>query len=136
MKLNLKKLKIKIRNSILKPVNEIDNVAEKIAAGDLNVLIEYESEDELGFLANNFNKTVLRLKDYIKYIDGISGILDKIAIGDLSYELTYEYTGEFSKIKDSLIMISQSLNETFYDKNKNMCNLNNEYSIFLKEVLN
>lgn len=101
-----------IIRSINKPVKELDTVASMIAEGDLNQSIQYKSKDELGKLAVNFNKTVDRLRDYVKYIDEISEVLNQIAGGNLVFELTYDYAGEFAKIKHALEGISSSLNKT------------------------
>lgn len=101
-----------IIRSINNPVMELDDVARKIADGDLNQSITYRSKDELGGLAVNFNKTVDRLRDYVKYIDEISDVLKQIAGGNLVFELTYDYAGEFAKIKQALEEISASLNST------------------------
>lgn len=101
-----------IVQSISRPVKELDTVADKIANGDLNQSITYRSKDELGYLAVNFNKTVERLRDYVKYIDEISDVLRQIANGNLMFQLTYDYAGEFSKIKQALEDISSSLNST------------------------
>lgn len=101
-----------IVSSITRPVQEIDEVAKKIADGNLEESITYVSKDELGMLAANFNKTVSRLRDYVQYIDEISGVLNDVANGNLDYNLTYDYAGEFSKIKDALTNISDSLNDT------------------------
>lgn len=96
---------------ITRPVNEIDKVAQLIADGNLNESITYQSKDELGKLAVNFNKTVTRLRDYVNYIDEISGVLNEIAAGNLQFDLTYDYFGEFAKVKAALINISDSLNQ-------------------------
>ena len=101
-----------IIQSINKPVKELDSVARKIADGDLDQSITYRSRDELGYLAVNFNKTVERLRDYVKYIDEISDVLKQIADGNLMFNLTYDYAGEFAKIKLALEEISASLNST------------------------
>lgn len=98
--------------SITKPVAEIDDVARKIADGNLNEAITYTSKDELGMLSANFNKTVTRLREYVNYIDEISNVLNRIANGNLVFELTYDYAGEFAKVKDSMNLISDSLNNT------------------------
>lgn len=103
---------IAIMNSISNPVKEIDKVAQQIADGQLNAIITYQSKDELGTLATNFNKTVVRLKDYVQYIDEISSVLNEIADGNLDFHLTYDYAGEFLKIKEALVNISESLNTT------------------------
>lgn len=104
--------------SITKPINEIDHVAQLIADGQLNESITYESKDELGVLAINFNKTVTRLRDYVNYIDEISTVLDQIGEGNLVFELTYDYFGEFAKIKTALNNISDSLNDTMFKINE------------------
>lgn len=101
-----------IIRGITKPVKEIDGVARKIADGQLNESIQYQSKDELGVLAINFNKTVSRLREYVNYIDEISSALGEIADGNLVIRLTYEYAGEFAKVKQALEHISYSLNET------------------------
>lgn len=101
-----------IIQSIVKPVKEIDHVANMIADGKLNESITYQSKDELGVLAVNFNKTVTRLRDYVNYIDEISEVLNEVANGNLSFNLKYDYAGEFAKVKTSLLHISDSLNET------------------------
>ncbi len=101
-----------IIQSVNKPVRELDSVAKKIAEGDLHQSITYRSKDELGKLAVNFNKTVDRLRDYVKYIDEVSDVLEQIAAGNLVFELTYDYAGEFAKVKEALEDISESFNST------------------------
>ena len=103
---------ILVRNIIGKPVAELNNVASRIAEGDLEQSIRHTSNDELGELAANFGKTVVRLRDYVDYINEISEKLQEISEGNLAFTLTHEYLGEFAKIKDSLERISWSLNET------------------------
>lgn len=98
--------------SITKPVKEIDEVARLIADDKLDNEITYQSRDELGSLAANFNLTVDKLKNYVDYIDEITKVLGEIAGGHLDFTLTYEYSGEFAKIKNALETISDSLNDT------------------------
>ncbi len=103
---------IYIIRSISKPVGELDNVAKKIAEGDLDQNITYKSKDEIGTLSVNFNKTVGRLRNYVSYIDEISSVLRQIAGGNLVFDLTLNYEGEFAKVKQALEEISLSLNDT------------------------
>lgn len=98
--------------SISRPIKEIDHVAKQIASGNLDESIQYKSKDELGVLAVNFNATVTRLREYINYIDEISVVLNQVADGNLDFSLKYDYAGEFSKVKTSLLHISDSLNDT------------------------
>ena len=103
---------IVVLRRIIKPIKEIDNVAQKIAQGSLNQEITYHSTDELGNLATHFNLTVGRLRDYVDYIDEISQILTQIASGNLKYTLENSYEGEFEKVKEALLNISDSLTGT------------------------
>jgi len=103
---------------ILVPVRELNNESLKIAQGDLNESIRYESRDELGVLSANFNKTVLRLRDYVNYIDEVSSVLNQIADGNLVFSLTYDYAGEFAKVKTALENISDTLNDTMSNINQ------------------
>lgn len=97
---------------IVKPIKEMDGVAERIAGGSLDEKITYRSSDELGRLADNFNLTVQSLRQYTVYIDEISRILTNIADGKLNYTLENDYTGEFAKIRNALLEISDTLVST------------------------
>ena len=101
-----------VTRMITAPVNELDIVSGKIAAGDLDLEIRYDSKDELGALARNVNKTVLRLKDYATYIDEITKVIGELADGELTIHLACDYAGEFAKIKAALEHISDSVNDT------------------------
>lgn len=57
-----------ISSSISRPVNKIVKEAEKIANGDLNVNIHNSSKDEIGILANEFNKMVDKINDAMQNI--------------------------------------------------------------------
>lgn len=103
---------LRVTNAIVKPVKEIDAVAQEIANENLEQNITYRSNDELGALALNFNKTVERLKTYIDYINEIAAALTTLSEGKLYYDLQYEYTGEFAKVKIALDRIFASLNKT------------------------
>ncbi|MFG6332646.1 MAG: methyl-accepting chemotaxis protein [Lachnospiraceae bacterium] len=103
---------IQVRRVIGRPVRELSLAATRIAEGELEQSIQYQSRDELGVLADDFNKVTLRLREYVVYIDEISDALREIAGGNLSFTLKNEYTGEFEKIKAALDEISRELNRT------------------------
>jgi nitrogen fixation/metabolism regulation signal transduction histidine kinase len=50
-----------LSKSITRPVLELSEAAKKIASGDFNVVIERDSEDELGLLYGSFNSMVREL---------------------------------------------------------------------------
>ncbi len=102
----------KIATGIAKPIHQLHEVAEQIAVGQLDVELSIESNDEIGEVAAAIDKTVFRLKDYIKYIDEIATVLNDIAKGNLQFTLNQDYAGEFGKIKAALQHISKTLSET------------------------
>ena len=103
---------VQVRRVIGRPVKELSMAATRIAEGELDQSIHYQSRDELGVLAYDFNQVTLRLRDYVAYINEISETLKEIAAGNLTFTLEYEYTGEFEKIKKALDEISYALNNT------------------------
>ena len=111
-------LAVFIIRGMVKPLQELNQVAKKISEGDLDATVSYTSTDEIGMLAQSIGATVLRLREYINYIDEISNVLEKIAGGSLTIELKYGYVGEFGRIKASIEHISDSLNATLWSINK------------------
>ncbi len=105
----------KISAGIVKPLKSLEKAAGKIAEGDLDVEVDLSSKDEVGAVAAALNKTVVRLKDYIKYIDEITEVLNEVAGGNLCFELKQEYAGEFQKIKSGLENLSSRLTTTLYN---------------------
>lgn len=101
-----------VTRSIVSPIKRLMEVTEELAAGNLDTEIDVEGNDEIGRLAESMKKLVVRLNDYIIYIDEISKSLDKFSTGDLNIDLKQAYDGEFSKIKDSLIQLSGIFKET------------------------
>ena len=95
--------------SLSKPIMDLNNTAQQLAGGNLDVHIEIISEDEIGELGASIGKTVTRLKEYIVYIDETAEVLSHIADGKLGIELKNDYTGEFQKIKKALLNISSSM---------------------------
>lgn len=102
----------RIAAGIVQPIHELHEVAEQLARGELDVKIDIDSDDEIGAVAVAIDKTVVRLKDYIKYIDEIANVLNEIAQGNLRFTLEQDYAGEFGKIKEALLHIADTLTET------------------------
>ena len=99
----------KVARKITKPVEELKDIAEKLAAGNLDVELSVTANNEIGELAYYIGKTVERLKEYIVYIDEVAAVLENVADGDLRIELKNEYVGEFAKLKEALFEISRGL---------------------------
>lgn len=101
----------KTAGNIVKPLLELNENAMQLAEGNLNVVINAQTEDEVGDLGRSIDKTVARLKEYINYIDEISDVLAAMADGKLEIRLKYAYVGEFQKVKEALVHISDSMND-------------------------
>lgn len=101
----------KLTSRIVEPLIELNENAMQLAAGNLNVTINAQTEDEVGDLGRSIEKTVNRLKEYINYIDEISEVLAEMANGKLAIQLKYDYVGEFQKVKDALNHISDAMND-------------------------
>lgn len=97
---------------IVRPLKHLSNTANRIADGELDVDVVVKSMDEVGHVSEAIRQTVLRLKDYISYINEISDVLNEIADGNMDFELKQKYEGEFSKIRDALMNISTTLTAT------------------------
>lgn len=101
----------KTAGKIVKPLGELNATAIELANGNLDVTINANTNDEVGELGRSIGKTVDRLKEYINYIDEISSVLADMADGKLSINLKYAYVGEFQKVKEALINISDSMTD-------------------------
>lgn len=103
---------------LTRPILELNQTAQQLAAGDLDVNLHITSENEIGELGASIQKTVNRLKEYIVYIDETAEVLAQIADGKLSVDLKNDYVGEFQKIKTALLNISDSMNEVMMGINE------------------
>ena len=101
----------RIANKIVEPLVELNDTAMQLAEGNLDVTIDVKTDDEVGDLGHSIDKTVTRLKEYIDYIDEISEVLAAMANGKLAIKLKYAYVGEFQKVKEALIHISESMKD-------------------------
>ncbi|WP_051280810.1 methyl-accepting chemotaxis protein [Anaerovorax odorimutans] len=101
-----------ISKGIVKPLKRLSKVANQIADGDLEVSIEHKSKDETSQVAAAMERTIVRLKEYVKYINEITSVLDEMASGNFIFDLKYDYLGDFAKIKSALLNIQKTFTET------------------------
>ena len=82
---------------IMSPIDELKNVASDIAQGKLEVTIDYESNDELGQLAESFRKTCEFLKGII---NDLSKIIEELKNGNYNVKSQNRgfYIGDFKSI--------------------------------------
>ena len=101
-----------VTKSIVSPIQKLMEVTEDLAEGNLDAEIDIDNNDETGKLAESMKKLVTRLNEYIVYIDEIAESLNRFSTGDLNIDLKQDYDGEFEKIKDSLIQLSEIFKHT------------------------
>lgn len=87
---------------IAEPVAELSSVAEQISNGKLDCSIGYESEDEIGALADNFRRTAVTLH---KIIGDLTDILEEFAKGNYTVRSGCKeaYVGEFETVMNKLV---------------------------------
>ena len=62
---------------IIKPIREIADTAVEISRGDFSKRVEMKSMDEIGLMANNFNKMTTKLNNAIKELEGLKNYLEE-----------------------------------------------------------
>ena len=97
---------------LTKSVHKLNTTTHAIADGQLDVSVDTSSRDEIGDLASDFSRIVVRLKEYINYINEIEQVLMTIGNGNFDFELKYDYHGEFSKVKEGLLHIQTTMSST------------------------
>lgn len=100
-----------ISNGIRKPVEEIKEVAEKMAAGNLDVSLDYQSRDELGNLSDSMRSLIHMFREII---DDMSYGLASLGSGDFTVESKVEelYVGDFHRLLTSMHQIIERLSQT------------------------
>ncbi len=97
---------------IVRPIQKVTSVAEKIADGNFDVSLDIKSKNEVGVLAHSFERTIHQLQNYKGYIDEISGALSEISNGNLNLSLKREYVGQFAKLKTNMDLLLAKFNQT------------------------
>jgi len=101
-----------ISGRIARPIRKITDAALEIAEGNFNIDLKVNSKDEVGRLADAFNKTISQLVNYQEYIDEISDTLHEISHGNLNIKLEKSYEGNFAKVKKNIDELADNLNDT------------------------
>ena len=100
--------------SIRSEIAMFKEIMEEVASGNLTVVItkEMRTKDEFGTFALSVDKTLSQLHMYQDYIDEISRVLQDISTGRMKVDLHQQYGGQFKAIKEAMLQISTSLNQT------------------------
>jgi len=107
-------LGIIIARTISKPVNKLVAAANRIADGDLNVVIDIDSKDEIGNLADSFRKMSDNLNDAM---ENIQSAAEQVAAGahqisELSASLSQGATEQASSVEQLSASIEEIAAQT------------------------
>ncbi len=83
---------------------------QKALKGDLNVSLDYSSDDNIGDLVQGFNATFHSLK---KMSEDIAAVLTQLAKGDFASVRIDDYQGDYAAVSQSFRMILKRLNSVF-----------------------
>lgn len=100
---------IRFTDGLVRPIKELEEAAQKMAEGDFNINLTYESEDEIGNLAQSMRAMVSITKTII---EDLSRGLSKMATGYFDLYSDIEYPGDFKQLETSILEISSSLSST------------------------
>lgn len=98
-----------IIDSILAPLNAIEDVAKELSEGNLHSNLEYRSEDEIGKLAHSLRKSIRILGSYV---DDIGHAMKEFSSGNFDVKPQVEWRGDFVGILDSFMSFEKSMSDT------------------------
>lgn len=99
-----------LQKTIARPLEEMETVSHEMAEGNLQINLEYQSDNEFGIVADSMRKMVKTLSQYIY---DIRQTMSTIEEGDLTVDLSdMEFKGDFVAIIDSVEAVVESLNHT------------------------
>lgn len=92
-------MSIIISKSIYKPLTEIEIAAGEMSKGNLNINIDYKSNDEIGKLAEEYRQTSKIISSYIQDIDSA---MEDMARGNFNISPPEKFIGDFENIERSI----------------------------------
>ena len=100
-----------ITRLFVEPINELQNAAQQLKGGELDIEITYTSQDEMGELAQNFREACAQMK---MVIEDAGDLLSRIAEGNFIVESDKEsaYVGDFSLLIESMHKLDDQMNHT------------------------
>jgi len=97
----------KLLDSFVEPINEILEVLDLMAQGNLSVKVKGEYKGDFNKIKNSLNNTLYHTHSYVSEI---SDLLTKIANQNLDISINRTYLGDFKEIHNSLTLIIDRFN--------------------------
>lgn len=103
-------LGIHISRSISRPIEKLEDVSRRFAAGSLKARVQYRSRNEIGVLANSLNSAFDTLQ---KIVSDISDAMLRLSEEHYDFECRSQYVGDFQPISSALDTILGNMNRIF-----------------------
>ena len=102
-----------ITKQVITPVDVLRKATEKLSNGNLNLAIEYNSQDEFGELIQNFTNSCAIMHEIIVDVDRC---LSEMANCNFSYQSEKEerYIGEFRSILEGIKQMNLQMNKALH----------------------
>ena len=97
-----------ISRIISKPIGKMVEAADRLALGDVDVNVDVESKDEVGKLAQSFNKMIENIREQ-------AHVVEKMAAGDMTVQI---------KIKSDKDLLGKKLSEMLETNNEVLGSIN------------
>lgn len=104
-----------MQDLIREPIRQIVQAMQEMEQGNLDYMISYQEQNEMGFLAVSIRDTMKTLKGYI---ENIGQVLEALADKQYSIVTDYKYKGDFKQIGDALHIIVEELNQVVEEISK------------------
>ncbi len=87
----------------------LKRASTEIAAGNVHVEIDYDSDNEIGIVARELRKAVDSLA---YYIDKIENVMSTMAGGNFNINFERDFDGDFKSIQDAIESFSREISES------------------------
>ena len=115
-----------VRLLVIKPIDSVNNLVDEIVKGegDLTKRISYQSNDEIGYLVDGFNRFIAQVQEIITELGSTASELEMIAStvneasvrskneAELEYNRTDSATNALSQLSEATKEIAQGANQT------------------------
>lgn len=99
----------------IKPINKVVDASQQLSAGDFNIDVKAESDDEIGKMSDAFADASSTLRGVIH---DLKNLLQEMANSNFNIQPNVEYPGDFESIKDSLFAVVSDLSHTLSEINQ------------------
>lgn len=93
----------------LKPIRKLDEAVRQLSCGNLQYQLDFQSNDELGSLADSLRASTSTLHTYIADIDHA---MSEMAQGNFDLEPTQPFVGDFENIDRSITQFIKTISTT------------------------